>query len=272
MTSIRDLRGFSLPLTPGVTSSVVGDMPWHYGTEYLTILYRATPGSVARYLPAPLEPGPDPDLAYVAFSKWWSLWDNQSDMAFTNPERTQYREFAVWVSCSYQGVPGHTCVHIWVDNDFTMARGWFTGFPKKFGQMYMTEHHPLNPVMGPMGPGTRLKAIGSAHGERLIEGTIRIERQIQPKELPAPFGLPIYNVRQFPSVERGGSASVLELVKLGAENARYGDIWTGAGEIKFFPSDVEEHMLLAPREVLGAYRYSSGYTFPGGKVLHRWES
>jgi acetoacetate decarboxylase len=127
--------------------------------------------------------------------------------------------------------------------------------------------------MPAMGPGTRLKGIGSAHGERLIEGTIEIAREIPAKELPAPLGQPIYNVRQFPSVERGGRPSVLELVKLGAENARYGDrIWAGAGNLKFFPSDIEEHMLLAPREVLGAYRYSSGYTFPGGKVLERWES
>ena len=59
MTSISDLKGFSLPLTPGGTSSVVGDMPWHYGTEYLTILYRTAPGAIARYLPKPLEPGPD---------------------------------------------------------------------------------------------------------------------------------------------------------------------------------------------------------------------
>ena len=67
-------------------------------------------------------------------------------MAFTNPERTQYRECAIWVGCSFQGTPGQICLLIWVSNDFTMARGWFMGFAKKLGQTYLTEYHPLNPA------------------------------------------------------------------------------------------------------------------------------
>jgi acetoacetate decarboxylase len=271
MTSIQNLKGFSYPLTPNGVSSIVGDMPWHYATEYLTIIYRTDPNALMQYLPEPLEPGPEPGVAYVAFSRWWSLWDNQPEMAFTNPERTQYREAAIWVGCAYQGAPAQTCLHIWVDNDFTLARGWFMGFPKKLGQSYMTEYHPLNPAMEPLGPGSRLKGFVCAHGERLIEGTMQIERPIQASELPPPIGLPIYNLRQFPSVLRGAPASVLELVRLGAENVRYGEAaWAGRGTLQFFPSEIEEHGLLAPREVIAAFRYSCGYSFPGGEVLYRW--
>jgi hypothetical protein len=86
MTTINDLRGFCYPLTPGGVSSLVGDLPWHYATEYVTIAYRTDPAAIAAYLPEPLAPAPEPDLAYVAFSRWWSLWDNQPEMAFTNPE------------------------------------------------------------------------------------------------------------------------------------------------------------------------------------------
>lgn len=272
MTSIGEIKGFSFPLTPGGTSSIVGDMPWHYATEYLTILYRTEKGAIARYLPDPLQPGPDPDLAYVAFSRWWSLWESAPDMAFTNPERTQYRECAVWVACAYEGQAAQSCVHIWVDNDFTLARGWFMGFPKKLGQTYMTEYHPLNPAMRPLGPGARLKGFVCAHGERLIEGTMVIERQIKPSELPHPIGLPILNVRHYPSAVRNAPASVLELVRLGAEKVHYGDlVWTGQGALGFFPSEIEEHTALEPREILGAYRYSSGYSFSGAEVLHRWQ-
>ncbi|MFA5904667.1 MAG: acetoacetate decarboxylase family protein, partial [Desulfobacula sp.] len=65
--------------------------------------------------------------------------------------------------------------------------------------------------------------------------------------------------------------SVLELVKLGAENIRISkDIWVGKGDLTFFPSDLEEHMPLKPLKVSHAYYYSSGYTFPGGEVLHSW--
>ena len=90
MAKIEDLKGFCYPLTPEGKSSLVGDMPWHYGTEYLNISYRADPDRIATYLPEPLLPGPEPDVAYVAFSKWWSLWDNQSDMAYINPERSYH--------------------------------------------------------------------------------------------------------------------------------------------------------------------------------------
>ena len=111
MTTINDLRGFCYPLTPGGVSSLVGDLPWHYATEYVTIAYRTDPAAIAAYLPEPLAPAPEPDLAYVAFSRWWSLWDNQPEMAFTNPERTQYRECAIWVGCSRSTRPPAFGVH-----------------------------------------------------------------------------------------------------------------------------------------------------------------
>lgn len=157
-------------------------------------------------------------------------------MAYTNPERTQYRECALWVGCSFRGMPGQICVLCWVDNDFALARGWFMGFPKKLGVTHLTEHHPLNPAMGPLGPGTRLKAYVCAHGERLIEATTAIERRIRPTDLPAPMGLPIFNIRHFPSAERKVPAAVLELVRLGTENVRYGaELWARAGGAPVLP-------------------------------------
>jgi acetoacetate decarboxylase len=265
------LKGFSYPLTPLGRSSIVGPYPWHYGTEYLNILYRTDPEVIASYLPYPLEPGEEPDLAYVAFSRWWSLWEEDSDMPWLNPERTQYLEAAIWTGCSFEGRQGQICLHIWVDNDFSMARGWFMGFPKKLGQVFMTDYHPLNPGMARPGPGTRLKGIASAHGERLIEGEMEIVDSASPGELPRPMGLPLFHIRHFPSIEKGAPPSILELVSLGAENYRYGEIaWRGRGKLTLFPSEIEEHFALAPVEILGAFSFSSGYTFDGGRVLYSW--
>jgi len=265
------LKGYSYPLTPGGRSSIVGDPPWHYGTEYLNILYRTNPDVIASYLPYPLEPGPDADLAYVAFSRWWSVWEDGKDMPVVNPERTQYMEGAIWTGCSFEGKPGQICLHIWVDNDFSMARGWFMGFPKKLGQVFMTSYHPLNPAMDEPGPQVKMKGIVAAHGERLIEGTMEITERAVPGDLPAPMGLPLFHIRHFPSIEKGAAPSVMELVSLGAENYRYGKTaWKGKGDIVFYKSLVEEHFPLAPVEVLGAYSFSSGYTFDGGKVLFSW--
>ena len=236
MTTIEDLKGYCYPLTPAGRAALCGAPPWHYATEYLNVAYRTDPAAIAACLPEPLAPGPEPDRAYVAFGKWWSLWDGERDMAYTNPERTQYRECALWAGCSFRGMPGQICVLCWVDNDFTLARGWFMGFPKKLGVTHLTEHHPLNPAMGPLGPGTRLKAYVCAHGECLIEGTMAIERRIRPSDLPAPMGLPIFNIRHFPSAEREASAAVLELVRFGAQDLRYGaHLWAGQGGAQVLP-------------------------------------
>ena len=271
MTKIDDLKGFCYPLTPTGKASLLGEFPWHYGTEYINIAYRTDPNAIAAYLPEPLEPGPEPDMAYVAFSKWWSVWDNCTDMPFINPERTQYKEAAIWVGCSYKGTPGQVCIHIWVDNDFSMARGWFMGFPKKLGQIHMTDYNPLNPKMDPLGVGSKLKGIVSAHGERLMEGSLEIENKIERSELPKPMGLPLFHIRHFPSLVKGEKPSVLELVRLGATDWNYGeDVWAGKGELKFIQSELEEHMPLAPKEIIGAYHFKNGYTFDGAEVLHSW--
>src|SRR6202045_1283429 len=65
-SAVNRIRGFCYPLTPGGVSSLVGDLPWHYATEYLTIAYRTDPAAIAAYLPEPLAPGPEPDLALRA--------------------------------------------------------------------------------------------------------------------------------------------------------------------------------------------------------------
>ena len=62
-----------------------------------------------------------------------------------------------------------------------------------------------------------------------------------------------------------------ELVKLGAEDWRYDDtIWAGKGTLKFYESEIEEHMDFKPIEIIGAYRFRNGYTFPGAERLYDW--
>lgn len=263
------LKGFCYPLSPEGKSSLVGNFPWHYGTEYLNILYKVNPDEVKKWLPTGVELGDHPELAYVAFSKWWSLWDADLDMASTYPERTQYKEAAIWVGCSYKGEQAQMCLPIWVDNDFSMARGWIMGFPKKLGQISISDYNPQNPEMKEIGIGTKITGVVSSHMERLMKGSLTIEKQISPADLPFPMGRPLIHLRHFPSIVKGAGPSVCELVKLGATNKKAEPIaWAGSGELEFFASGIEEHMGLAPKEVLGAYWFKNGYTFNGAEVLH----
>lgn len=272
MTKIGDLKGFAYPSPQGI-ASVVGDLPWHFGTEHLGILYKTDPDVVASYLPEPLEPGEHPDRVFIEFGKWFSLWDSQLDMPFVNPERTWYQETVIWVSSSFKGEQGKTCVQTWVDNDFSIARGMFMGFNKKLGQTYKTDPRLVNPKMEPIGIGTKMKGWTSAHGERLMEGTLEISKKISYTELPNPILLPLFNIRYFPSIVKNAPPSVCELVKMHAEDFRNGeDVWAGEGTIKLFPSDLEEFTRLIPKEVIGAYYYTNGCTITGGEVLHNWVS
>ena len=269
MAKIDELKGFCYPLSPEGKCSLLGNPPWHYGTEYINILYQVDPDAVKKWLPEPVELGDHPDLAYVAFSKWWSVWDDNKDLAWINPERTQYKEAAIWVGCSYKGEQAQMCLPIWVDNDFTMARGWAMGFPKKLGKIDITDYNPYNPGMPKMGAGAKLTGVVASHGERLIKGTLTIEKQISPAELPLPMGRPLIHLRHFPSITELGKPSVCELVKLGATNKQADPVaWAGSGALEFYPSELEEHMPLKPKKVLGAYWFRNGYTFDSAILLH----
>lgn len=50
------------------------------------------------------------------------------------------------LQCSYQGEVGYLVPFIWVDNDFTLMRGFIQGFPKTLGRIYMTKLHEMNPI------------------------------------------------------------------------------------------------------------------------------
>lgn len=54
-------HGYSLPLSPTGTASLVPAPPWHYVGDFLLIEYWADPDAVAAVLPEGLEPfGADP--------------------------------------------------------------------------------------------------------------------------------------------------------------------------------------------------------------------
>ena len=72
--------------------------------------------------------------------------------------RSQYKEAFVVVRCTYAGETYSRCVYIWVDKDFALARGWYQGYPKKLGQIWMTR--PV--TVGKAGPAARSRGADSA--------------------------------------------------------------------------------------------------------------
>lgn len=272
---LEDMKGYAVPFSPQGRAQIAGGPPWNFAVDVFAIQYRTDPAEIAKLLPEPLEPSRDePDVAYVWFGDWQGLWQGHDDMLAVNPERCLYTECLIGVRCSYGGVEGHRVVYIWVDKDFSLARGWFMGFPKKVGEISMgttNRHlHALNPAMQPCGPGSRYAAVCGAHTERLVTAVIEVEEQIQPDRLPEPFGTELFHTIHMPSADVDGiERSVAHrLIQTVSSNIRFGEIWSGRGELRYHESLFEEHTAIAPHEIIGAYIIPVGFRIEGTKLIH----
>jgi len=163
-------RGYSLPLSPGGTASLVPAPPWHYVGDFLVIEYWADPAAVAACLPEGLEPHADPGRCAALFVDWQSCSDSGQELLA--PARGQYKEFFIVVNAMLDGEEVTTCPYIWVDRDFALARGWIQGFPKKLGQIDMTRAFGLDC----RAEGRTFAGTLSANGHFLAQGSVTPER------------------------------------------------------------------------------------------------
>lgn len=276
--ALADLKGYSVPFSPGGTAQIVGAPPWNFGVDLLAVHYRTNPDEIRKLLPEPLELSrEEPDGAYVWFGEWQGLWSGADGMLGVNPYKTQYTECLLGVRCRHNGVEGQRVVYIWVDKDFSLTRGWFMGFPKKTGTVHMgtrNRHlHALNPVMQACGPGSKYAAYVEAQGERLITGSIKVREKITADRLPKPFGTDLFHTIHFPSadVQSRDKPLLHQLVQTVSSNTKFGELWAGDGELQFQPSLFEEHTAIAPKQVVGAYIIPVGFRIEGTKLLHTYK-
>jgi len=171
------------------------------------------------------------------------------------------------VGCQYKGEPGNFCPYIWVDNDFTLVRGFIQGYPKKLGRIYLTRLHELTPKVGGRQVGAKVKGICDVNAQRIIEGSMTFTRPLQASELPL---AKTYLMRHFPSIEDPTRPAVHELTVSIVSDVKIKDVWAGDAQIKFFESPFEEVADLGPVEPQGAFFFSRGMTIRGGKVIHKY--
>ncbi len=260
-------RGYTPPFGPAGQSSIVDDPPWHFASDVIQVVYRADPEAVRAVLPPPLEHGPEPDRVTVRVTEVISVGDHDPDLAYRQPEATQYGEAIVTVPCQYRGEAGVYLPFIWTDHDWSMLRGWLNGWPKKVGAIRMTRLHPLHPKLPPLGPGARLGGVLSRHGERILFAGVTLDGPARPEDLPR-LGT-YFGVRYLPSVDPAAPPSVHELVRVQTTGRVVTDVWKGTGELRFYDAENEELGPLAPRRIESAFFFRSGWTNPGGAVVAR---
>ena len=272
-----DLKGYCMPLSPRGKAQLIGGLPWHYSMALMSIHYQADPVEIQKLLPEPYElSAEEPGSASVWLSDTLSVWDADRDMVFVNPERAQYKECLLIIRCRFKGVEGVRCPYNWVDNDFTLLRGWFHGFPKKLARLHLGHSkaalHELNKGIGKVGDGTKFKSFVEAHGERLVTGTMKLAHQISPSKLPPPFGLPWFNILHFPSTDIDSDKPLVhQVVQTVVEPPNFGEVWAAEdATLVFTESELEEHTAIKPIEITGAYYVNMGLTTKGTKVVHNY--
>jgi acetoacetate decarboxylase len=253
------LRGYFSPRSPEGRASLVPPPPWHYVGDFLVIEYWAEPGAVQAVLPPGLEPHTDAGRCAALFVDWQSCSDSREEL--DDPIRSQYRESFVVVNALLDGEPVTTCPYIWVDRDFSLARGWVQGFPKKLGSIHMTRLFPLRSNAGPeLAPGARFAGTLAAGDRRLAFGAVTLERESDVG--PTHNDPPLVNVRHFPRLAAGrhDEPAVHELVRARSRDRAISPIWEGSAELELYPAPNEELAALAPVRAGKGFRFTFAYT------------
>jgi hypothetical protein len=260
-----ELLGYSLPLSARGTANIVSAPPWHYVGDAVGVEFWTTPAAAEASLPAGLTPDPvNPGHGFAVFIDWQFSGSNQE---YLDPIRSQYSECLILMDARWKDTPVAWCPFIWVDNDASLARGWFQGFPKKMGAINQTRAYAIDSQAGPViGPGGRFAATLSSSGRRLAEAQIALA-QTSPN-LPA-LTRPIVNLRHFPRLAAGqyDKPAVHELTMSVLDNLLVANNWTGKGSLSFLPAEGEELADLKIVRTGVGFRGSLSYTVTDLKTL-----
>jgi acetoacetate decarboxylase len=232
----------------------------------LVVEYWADADAAAAVLPEPLQPHPDGGRAAAMFIDWQSCGADGSELV--DPSRSQYKEFFVTVNAVYEGEDVAFCPYIWVDRDFSIARGWIQGFPKKLGSIWITRTFGLDVAADPgVKEGASFGGTCAAYERRLAEATVTLERSSETG--PTHNDPPIVNVRHMPRLEKGRQSepAVNELVRSRSFDRAASEVWEGSATLELFEAPGEELAALAPVKVGKGFRLTLGYSVDDLEVL-----
>jgi hypothetical protein len=259
--AVSELRGFMLPRTPEGRASIVPSPPWHYSGDVLTIEYRTDPANVEALLPSGVGlAAEDPGAVAIIWADWQSCSDSGEELL--DPVRSQYKEAFVVVRCTHHGETFSRCVYIWVDKDFALARGWYQGYPKELGQIWMTRPVTVGKAGPRIGAGGRFGATLAANDRRLAEVTLTLTGESDTGGFVN--ALPMLHSRWMPNIDPSQPASLDELVTMRSQDVELGPVYTGEATVTLHDAPADELASLEPVEMIAGYWRQVGATFSGG--------
>jgi enduracididine biosynthesis enzyme MppR len=261
-TTRRQPAGYSLPLSPSGTSAMLTPPPWHFSGNVIMVDYRVDPDAAAEFLPPGLDPGADPGAAAAVFAEW--QWCSDSGAELSDPQRCQFGEFLILLSCQFQGRPMVRCPYAWVDAPVPMVRGWVQGMPKQFGAIHQTRPIPVGRAGSPVGAGGRFAGALSTFGRRLVEAEVRLTgRTEQP---PLLHTLPMAHTRITPTWLPGESQDAA-LVSSEVSDVEFSEVYRGEARLNWLAELNDDLATLAPIEAGAGYVFSYAETLLGGRPL-----
>jgi acetoacetate decarboxylase len=156
--------------------------------------------------------------------------------------------------------------YIWVDNDLSLTRGHFQGFPKKLGAVSITRAVTVGSGGPHVEPGATFAGHISSLGRMLARGSVTLTGPAEPGFAPRAMRLPVWHTRLVPDLA-GGAPLVNDLVRNVVQDFAVAQSWHGTGTLEFFDSEFEELSRLRPVEIVGAFRCSVAFTIVGAEVL-----
>ena len=251
------MKGFSLPRTPKGTSSIVPAPPWHFVGDVMAVSFEADENNIAGFLPKGLTF--ESNKCCVYFIEWQAT--SQENLEYLDPVRSQYKETIVLLSAKYNDTKVSYCPFIWVDQDISLVRGMFQGWPKQIGSTWITRSYNLASPAGPkLISGGKFGATLSAKDRRLIDADISLNKEV--KNLPYPGFEKAINLRYFPNleIEKYNEPLVNELVQLKSRDISFSTIWEGDAKMKFYDNPYLELPALKPLKINKGYRFSFALT------------
>jgi len=260
------LRGFTVPKSPFGQAALTPPPPWHYAGDAVGVEFWTDADATAATLPKGLSPDPKSNGHAVMMFLDWQF--TAEDDEYLEPARYQYREAFILVDAMYRDMPVMWCPYIYVDNDAALARGWTQGFPKKMGSIFQTRSFAASgPAAAPVAPGSRFGASLSAHGQRLAEACVTLDKPIE--NGLSLLSRPTVLLRYFPRLAAGyqDKPAVNELAMSITDNLTVAGAWIGKGELNFPEANGEELHALAPKSIESGFRYSLSYSVSDLSIL-----
>ncbi|MEL7602361.1 MAG: acetoacetate decarboxylase family protein [Bacillota bacterium] len=261
------LKGYTLPRTPLGKSGLLPAPPWHFVGDALVVEYEADERKAAAFLPEGLE------LQSGRCAVYFMDWQYASDQGeeYLDPVCSQYRETIFLLSARYEGMPVAYCPFIWVSQDKSMMRGLIQGWPKQFGETWITRDFKIPSKAGPAaGQAGKYGASLSLLGRRLVEATVAVQEETA--QMPSPTFAGAALVRYFPELEKAkqSSPAVHELVRLKSRDVSVSPVWKGDASFTIFDHPYTELPDLKPVSVADGYRFSIACTIDDLEPLKRY--